>query len=139
GDTAKLRIATKHGGKALVAVLGNKLYALHEVDVQKGGGEVTITVGEDWGAGAYVTAVLYRPMDAALKRMPQRSLGLQWLALDQTNRTLDVTLNAPDKIGSGETLRVPLKVSGMAAGETARVTVAAVDVGILNLTNYKAP
>lgn len=138
GETAKLRIATKHGGKALVSVLGNRLHAMQEVDVPKGGGEATLTVG-DWGPGAYVTAVLYRPMDEALKRMPQRSLGLQWLALDQTKRTLGVTLNAPQKVASGSTLTVPIKVSGLAAGETARLTVAAVDVGILNLTNYKAP
>jgi hypothetical protein len=35
-------------------------------------------------------------------------------------------------------MRIPLKV-GLAAGEEARVVVAAVDVGILNLTNYKPP
>lgn len=139
GDTAKLRIATKHGGKALVAVLGNKLHALHEIEIAKGGGEVTLTVGENWGAGAYVTAVLYRPMDEALKRMPQRSLGLKWLALDQSKRTLGIALDAPAKIESGATLRIPMKVSGISEGETAWVTVAAVDVGILNLTNYKAP
>ncbi|MCV0368237.1 alpha-2-macroglobulin [Filomicrobium sp.] len=139
GDTAKLRIAAKQGGKALVAVLGNRLYAMQEVDVPTGGGDVSIPVGDNWGPGAYVTAILYRPMDEALKRMPQRSLGLQWLALDQTKRTLNIALNAPDKIESGATLRVPIKVSGFSAGETARLTLAAVDVGILNLTNYKAP
>ena len=37
------------------------------------------------------------------------------------------------------TLRVPVKIDGLAAGEEARVVVAAVDVGILNLTNYKPP
>src|SRR4029077_5968811 len=36
------------------------------------------------------------------------------------------------------TLRVPIKV-GFPAGAEARVAVAAVDVGILNLTNYKPP
>jgi uncharacterized protein YfaS (alpha-2-macroglobulin family) len=37
------------------------------------------------------------------------------------------------------TLRIPLKVNGLAPGEEARVVVAAIDVGILNLTNYKPP
>src|SRR5262249_8768517 len=32
-----------------------------------------------------------------------------------------------------------IKLGGLAAGEEARVVVAAVDVGILNLTNYKPP
>ena len=34
---------------------------------------------------------------------------------------------------------MPVKVAGLAAGEEARIVVAAVDVGILNLTNYKPP
>ena len=34
---------------------------------------------------------------------------------------------------------MPIKLAGLAAGEEARVVVAAVDVGILNLTNYKPP
>ena len=37
------------------------------------------------------------------------------------------------------TLRVPVNISGLAAGEEARIVIAAVDVGILNLTNYKPP
>ena len=36
-------------------------------------------------------------------------------------------------------LTVPLRIAGLKAGEEARVVVAAVDVGILNLTNYKPP
>ena len=40
---------------------------------------------------------------------------------------------------SGSTLTVPVKVAGLAAGEEARVTVAAADVGILNLTRFEAP
>ena len=34
---------------------------------------------------------------------------------------------------------MPVKLAGLAPGEEARVVVAAVDVGILNLTNYKPP
>ena len=37
------------------------------------------------------------------------------------------------------TLRVPIKIDGLGRGDQARVVVAAVDVGILNLTNYKPP
>ena len=36
-------------------------------------------------------------------------------------------------------LTVPIKVAGLAAGEEARVTVAATDVGILNLTRFEPP
>jgi uncharacterized protein YfaS (alpha-2-macroglobulin family) len=36
-------------------------------------------------------------------------------------------------------LTIPLEIKGLGQGEEARVTVAAVDQGILNLTHYEAP
>jgi len=139
GDTAKLRIATKLGGKALVSVLSNGLLSQQEVEVPNGGGEADVTVGEDWGPGAYVTAMLYRPLDESLKRMPSRAIGVAWLGLDQAAKTLNVAIDAPEKIKSGSTLTVPVKIGGLKPGEEARLTLAAVDLGILNLTRFQTP
>jgi uncharacterized protein YfaS (alpha-2-macroglobulin family) len=138
GETARLRISTKQGGKALVSVLANGLLTARQVEVAAGRTDVHIEVGE-WGAGAYATAVLYRAMDEKAKRMPSRALGVAWLGLDQAPRTLSVALNLPDKIKSSGVLSVPVKIGGLAAGEEARITVAAVDAGILNLTRYQPP
>ena len=139
GDTARLRIATRTGGRVLVAVFAGGLASTQEVVVPDGGGDVSLAVGNDWGAGAYVTATLYRPLDEKARRMPSRALGLAWLPLDQTERTLQVTLDTPATVRPGQTLTVPLNVTGLAAGEEARVTVAAVDVGILSLTRFETP
>jgi len=139
GDTAKLRIATKQGGKALIAVLSGGLMSMQEVAVPNGGGEADVAIGKDWGPGAYITAMLYRPLDESLKRMPSRAIGVQYLQLDQSAHTLKVALDTPAKIKSHTTLTVPVKISGLDAGEEARVTLAAVDLGILNLTRYQAP
>jgi uncharacterized protein YfaS (alpha-2-macroglobulin family) len=139
GDTAKLRIATKLGGKAMIAVVSGGLLSMQEAEIPSGGGEVDVPVGSNWGPGAYVTAMLYRPMDESLKRMPSRAIGVAWLGLNQSANTLDVALDAPEKIKSGTTLTVPVKVSGLKAGDDAYVTVAAVDLGILNLTRFATP
>jgi len=139
GDTAKLRIASKLGGKALVSVLAGGLLSMQEIDVPNGGGEVDVAVGSDWGPGAYVTAMLYRPLDESLKRMPSRAVGVAWLGLDQSEKTLNVSLGAPEKVKSGTELFVPVKLTGLKAGEEAYVTLAAVDLGILNLTRFSTP
>ena len=55
-------------------------------------------------------------MDEKAKRMPSRALGLRWLAVDQAPRTLNVQLDAPEKVKSGAMLTVPVKVAGLAAG-----------------------
>lgn len=139
GETAKLRIASKAGGKALVAILGAKAHDVREIDVPAGGGEVALTVGNDWGAGAYVTALVYRAMDESAKRMPSRAIGVAWLGLNNDARTLKIGLNAPDKVKAGDSVTVPVKIDGIPAGEQAFVTVAAVDLGILNLTRFESP
>ena len=48
-------------------------------------------------------------------------------------------MTLPATLRPNSTLNVPIKLAGLAAGEEAHVVVAAVDVGILNLTNYKPP
>ncbi len=139
GDTARIRIASKMAGKAQIAVLNSGVVAMQEADLPAGGGEVTIPVTAAWGAGAYVTATLFRPLDQVDKRMPGRALGLKWLSVDGDGRKLQISLNAPEKVKSSSRLVVPVKLTGLAAGEPARVTIHAVDAGILNLTRYETP
>jgi hypothetical protein len=139
GDTARLKINSREAGRALVAVLSNGLHTMREVDVPKGGTEVPLTVDGKWLPGAYVSVSLYRTLDERQKRMPGRAVGLAWLGVDTAPRTLVVTIEAPEKVLPGRTLTVPVKLAGLAPGDEARVTVAAVDVGILNLTRYASP
>ena len=108
-------------------------------EVKPGTNQIKLSVGRDWGNGAYVVATLRRPLDAAAKRMPGRAIGVQWFSIDRKARTLALDLELPAVLRPNSQLRIPVKVAGLASGEEARVIVAAVDVGILNLTNYKPP
>ena len=139
GDTARVKITTRMAGRALIAVMSSGLASTQEADLPAGGGEIPIRVSSDWSPGAYVSVMLYRPMDEKAKRMPSRALGLRWLAVDQAPRMLNVKLEAPEKVKSGAMLTVPVKVTGLAQGEEARITVAATDLGILNLTRFETP
>src|SRR5262249_36981719 len=82
GEPARLKVSSRVAGRALIAVLSSGLANMQEVDLPAGGGEVPIRVSDDWSPGAYVTVMLYRPMDETSKRMPTRALGLRWLAVD---------------------------------------------------------
>ncbi|MEJ2125765.1 MAG: alpha-2-macroglobulin family protein, partial [Alphaproteobacteria bacterium] len=139
GDTVNVQLSPRMAGKAMVAVVSNKLVELKTVDVPKSGASVSFTVGDDWGPGTYVMAELYRPMDTEAKRMPGRAVGVKWLSLDNTERTLNVALELPERTRPKAPLSVPVTVSGLKSGEKAHITVAAVDLGILNLTNYPVP
>ncbi|MFZ1104473.1 MAG: alpha-2-macroglobulin, partial [Hyphomicrobiaceae bacterium] len=139
GDIARVKITSRMAGRALVAVMGSGLLTTQEVDLPAGGGEVPLTVSDKWEPGAYVAVMLYRPIDEKAKRMPGRAVGLRWLAIDQQPRTLSVKFDVPEKVESGSVLTVPVKLAGLTPGEEARVTIAATDLGILNLTRFETP
>lgn len=139
GEVAKLKVSPHFAGELLVTIGADKLLKTVTATVPAGGRTVDIPVGDDWGAGAYITATLFRPGDAQETRMPARAIGVKWLTVDPGSKKLAVTLTPPDKTMPRQQLSIPVSVAGVAPGSNAYVTVAAVDVGILNLTNYKAP
>jgi uncharacterized protein YfaS (alpha-2-macroglobulin family) len=139
GDTMTVAVTARSAGRLTINVVGDRLLATQSADIKSGLAQIKVQVGRDWGTGAYLVATLRRPLDAPAQRMPGRSIGVQWFAIDRAARTLTVSLQAPPLLRPHSTLRVPVKVSGIEAGDEARIVVAAVDVGILNLTNYKPP
>lgn len=139
GETMTVSVNARFAGSATVAVMGDRLLAERTVDVPQGRSTIQVPVGTDWGSGAYATVFMRRPLDAAASRMPGRAIGLAWFGIDTAERRLKVTLEAPEKMAPRTALRVPVKVEGLAPGDQAFVTVAAVDLGILTITNYQPP
>ena len=139
GDSINVAVNARIAGRVTLDVVGDKLLASTAVDVQPGTSNLKLSVGPDWGSGAYVVATLRRPLDAAAQRMPGRAIGVQWFSVDRKARTLALDLRLPQVMRPNAPLNVPVKIGGLNSGEEARVVVAAVDVGILNLTNYKPP
>jgi len=132
-------VNARTAGKLTVNVLGDRLLTTQTVDVKQGTAQVKLAVGKDWGTGAYVMATLRRPLDTAAQRMPGRAIGLKWFGIDKKTRTLAVKLSPSALVRPNSTLKIPVKLDGINPGEDAKIVVAAVDVGILNLTNYKPP
>ena len=139
GEAMNLAVTATAAGHLTVNVFTDRLVASQTQEVKAGVAQVKLNVGKDWGTGAYVVATLRRPLDAPAQRMPGRAIGVQWFSIDRGGHTLALDMKLPDTIRPNSTLSVPVKLAGLAPGEDARVVVAAVDVGILNLTNYKPP
>jgi uncharacterized protein YfaS (alpha-2-macroglobulin family) len=139
GESMTVAVTARTAGRVTINVVGDRLVHSQTVNVQSGVSRHRLAVGADWGSGGYVVATLRRPLDAQAQRMPGRAIGVQWFAIDRKAKTLAVAMTLPALLRPNSALRIPIKVDGLAAGEQARVVVAAVDVGILNLTNYKPP
>ena len=139
GDTAKLRLVPRSAGTALITVVSNRLIDMKAVEVTKGENIIDLAVTDKWGAGAYVTASVIRPMEVEAGQMPARALGLSYAPVDPGDKALTVDiLTAPQADPRGR-LTAQIKLANVAPGDTAYATVAAVDLGILNLTGFKTP
>jgi uncharacterized protein YfaS (alpha-2-macroglobulin family) len=139
GESMKVNLTSRYAGSATVLIVGDGVLASKSVDVPAGDSAVEFPVEAGWGPGAYALAFLHRPLDVAAGRNPGRAIGLAWFGVDRAQRVLDVALDAPSLARPETTLSVPVSVSGPGRGSEAFVTVALVDVGILNLTGFKTP
>jgi len=135
GETARIRITPPFAGRASVAVLTDRLVSLRDIDVAEAGTDIDVPIDASWGPGAYVAVSVFRAGQSPAGR-PGRALGLAWLGLDPATRSLEVAIDTPDLVRPNTRVEVPVRVAG---ARTARVTLAAVDEGILRLTNFRSP
>lgn len=139
GETMKARINSRFAGTATLMIVTDRVQHEQAVSLAADGATVSIPVKGDWGAGAYAVAFAHRPLDVAAKRMPGRALGLSWFSVDREAREIGVALTPPAQMRPRGELAVPVTLTGLKPGDEAFITVAAVDVGILNLTRYQPP
>ena len=139
GDTVEIAVKAPYGGEAQVAVATDRLIDFKVFSVGPNGGTIRLPTSAAWGGGAYVLVTVIQPRDPVSSPKPRRALGLVYIPLDPRGRKLTVDIGTPDKIDSKAPLEVPLQVNGLGFGQSARVTVAAVDEGILRLTKAASP
>lgn len=142
GETAKVHLRAPFAGEVLVTVAGDKIHEVMNVTVPRDGKVLNLKVDEDWGTGVYVTATAFRPGAAkaegpGAQAGPGRAVGLAWMGIDPAPRTLEVKVTVPPSMRPRQKIEVPIEVAG-ASGE-AYVTLAAVDEGILFLTDFETP
>jgi len=139
GDTAKLFVKGPFAGEATLTVLGDRVHSHRIEKLPAEGASFELAVDPAWGAGAYVTISAYRPYDMAKQKEPIRAIGLAYLTIDPKPRTLAVALNAPQRTLPRQKLDLGIQVTSESPVREAYLTLAAVDEGILQLTNFQSP
>ena len=139
GDIAKVTLIPPEAGEAVVAVEGDGILWRRNIQLEKKGGEVEILISPEWQRhDLYVSVVAFRPTDSKAKISPNRTLGLIYLPLDRSDRALDLEITAPNKVLPEKPVTITVN-SEQLRDQTAILTLAAVDVGVLNITRFKTP
>ncbi len=139
GDVAKVFVEPRFAGEADILVMDERVVSRTRATIAADGTTVEIPVTQDWGPGAYVTAVIYRPMDIEQKVMPARAIGVAHAKTDPGAAALSVDIDVPEKSDPRAPLDVTVSVDGIEPGEEAFVTLAMVDEGVLNVTQFAPP
>src|SRR5271166_5959458 len=141
GETAKLFVKAPFTGEAELAIASDRILSLRASSLPAEGITIDIPVDSAWGSGVYALVSAYRPSDAPgpQQRGPGRAVGVAWLGIDSSPRTLVAALAAPAVARPRSPVEIGVKVAGLAAGEEAYVTVAAVDEAVLKLTEFASP
>lgn len=140
GETAQLKILPPAAGEALILVESDRPLWSKQLAVPAEGTSISIPIANDWQShNLYVTALLIEPSGKTRQITPKRSLGLLHLPLDRETRKLNVSFDVAEKTQPSTTLNTRIKVDAGGGTPPAYVTLAAVDVGVLNITNFKTP
>jgi uncharacterized protein YfaS (alpha-2-macroglobulin family) len=140
GETAQLKILPPAAGEALIMVESDRPLWSKQLHIPAEGFSISIPIASDWQShNLYITALLVEPSGKTRQITPKRSLGLLHLPLDREERRLEVTFETPEKTRPSTTLKTRVKVTSPSGPPPAFVTLAAVDVGVLNISNFKTP
>ena len=137
GDKAQLRIKSPFAGKALVTVEREQVYDYWIVDLPENTGVVSIPVQEGYKPNVYVAVHLIRAVNSEEKHAPARAFGVIPLMVDCSREKLGIKLHTAEVIRPNREMEVKVQVDN--AGSEAYLTLAAVDEGICQLTDYFVP
>jgi uncharacterized protein YfaS (alpha-2-macroglobulin family) len=139
GETAKLKIVPPKAGDAIVTVEADKLLWSQRISLPNKGSTIDIPIDKNWSRhDLYITVTALRPADKQEKITPSRAIGIVHLPLDRSDRKLDLTIEAPGKIRPEREVSIKVHAEGVQS-QSAIVVLSAVDIGVLNITDYKTP
>lgn len=132
-ESARVQFKTPFDGRMLVTLETDKLLWYRYVDVVNRMASVDINLGEACLPNAYITATLFKPH--AESELPLTvAHGFQNLKVEEPRRHMKVTILAGTQVRSKTTQKVTVK-----AAPNSEVTLAAVDNGVLQVTDYVSP
>ncbi|EXF91551.1 alpha-2-macroglobulin [Pseudomonas fluorescens HK44] len=142
-DTANITVTPPAAGKGylLVESADGPLW-WQEIDVPAEGKSFAVKLDPKWARhDLYVSALVIRPGERKANVTPKRAVGVLHLPLDRTQRKLGLSLTAPEKMRPKQPLSVKIQAKNAdgSVPKQVHVLLAAVDVGILNITEYPTP
>lgn len=137
GEKAKVLVRAPYAGKLLLTVEREQVFD-HFVTMLDGNtATLEVPITGTYKPNVYLSAHLIRSTDGLDRDESARAFGVVPLHVDTDPYRLAVSLDAPAEMRPQNPLTVDVRVQG--SQDRAYVTLAAVDVGITQLTDFQTP
>lgn len=136
GTRAKLQVRAPFSGRLLITIENQTVQDYLVIDLPENTGEIELPVERSYAPNVYISATLIRPANQISKGTPARAYGMIPLKVRSDERRLDVSVICPSEIRPNSKLTVDVTTTG---SDGTQLTVAAVDAGILQLTDFSTP
>lgn len=137
GEDAVLTIPTMSDGRALISIEnGSKVLKTTWIDTRKGETQYRFRIDETMSPNIFVNVTLLQRHAQTLNDLPIRMYGAIPLTVDDPGTILKPVITMPDKIRPETQTAITISE---ASGKEMTYTVAIVDEGLLDITNYTLP
>ena len=137
GEDATLTIPTAGDGRALISFEnGSKVISTKWIDTKKGETRYTFKIDETMAPNVFVNVTLLQRHAQTKNDLPIRMYGVIPLLVENPETILKPVITMPDKIRPETQSAITVSE---ASGKAMTYTIAIVDEGLLDLTNYETP
>ncbi|MGJ8559830.1 MAG: alpha-2-macroglobulin family protein [Litorimonas sp.] len=135
GETVVMTVNSPFSGVGELVIADRSVKTVQTIRIDEGESEIRLPIAKGWTTDLYAMLTVYTP---GAEAQPRRAVGLVHIPMDRSQQTLTVSLDMPERILPRTQQDVVVKVAGL-DGEQAFLTLAAVDTGILQITDYSPP
>lgn len=133
GEIVKALFKTPFSGKLLVTMETDRLISHQYVDVEERSASIDLKLSSEHVPNVYITATLIKPHE--MSDIPLTvAHGFQNVKVEEKSRLMAVTIEAQKSVRSKTHQTIKVK-----AAPGSYVTLAAVDNGVLQVSNFKTP
>ena len=137
GDQARALIQTPFSGKLILTIEREKVYETRIIQVDSRETAISLPVEAKYLPNMYIVGLILRTPDETRKTLPMVSFGIATLNVKNTSKRIGMAWDVPKSVQSSDGVDVSLHVAGEPEGTD--VVLAAVDQGILQITNFATP
>jgi uncharacterized protein YfaS (alpha-2-macroglobulin family) len=137
GEQVKVTIPSSAKGRAIICIeSGTKVIEKYSVETQEGETRFEFTATSQMAPNVYVNVSLLQPHAATANDLPIRLYGVLPLTVENPESHLYPVVSMPDVIRPESKTTITVKED---KGRPMTYTLAMVDEGLLDLTNFKTP